>query len=169
MGSSAPDRAPVPAIEVLLRRDRWVTSAGLVVLVLLAGAHTVAGAGMGMDAWQMTSLALFPHATGMAMAPTDWTPPYFALVVAMWWTMMVAMMTPTAAPTILLYARVHRQAQLRGQAAALAPTAPFAAGYLAIWGCLRCWRRRCSTRSNWPGWNRRWAWARRAAGCRPGC
>lgn len=133
MGSSAPDRPRAPAIEELLRRDRWLTSAGLLALVVLAWAHTLAGAGMGMDAWQMTSLLLFPHAAGMEMAPTAWTPAYFMLVIAMWWTMMVAMMTPSAAPTILLFAHVHRHAQLRGAFVAIAPTASFVAGYLVVW------------------------------------
>lgn len=133
MASSVPEPPRAPAIEQLLRRDRWLTSAGLFALVVLAWAHTTAGAGMGMDAWQMTSLVLFPHAAGMDMAPTVWTPAYFVLVIAMWWTMMVAMMTPSAAPTILLFAHVHRHAQRRGAFVTLAPTAPFVAGYLAVW------------------------------------
>lgn len=135
MGSSAPSPpAPpaAPALEALLRRDRALIVAGLCVLVTLAWAHIVAGAGMGMDAWQMTSLALFPHAApGMAAAP--WSPATFALGVAMWWTMMIAMMTPSAAPTLLLFARVHRHAQHAGRLASPAPTAAFAVGYLAVW------------------------------------
>lgn len=135
MGSSAPERTSppaAPALEALLRRDRRLTAAGLSVLVALAWIHTVAGAGMGMDAWQMTSLVLFPHAAP-AMAAAPWSPALFGLVAAMWWTMMIAMMTPSAAPTILLYARVHRHAQRAGQWASPAPTAAFAAGYLAAW------------------------------------
>jgi len=43
-------------------------------------------------------------------------------------------MTPSAAPRILLYARVVRHAQGRGQMEATAiPTAAFAAGYLLAW------------------------------------
>jgi predicted metal-binding membrane protein len=52
----------------------------------------------------------------------------------MWWVMMVAMMTPSAAPMILLYARVARHAP--GQSApdgALGPVVTFAAGYFACW------------------------------------
>lgn len=132
MGSSAPEPDAAPALEVLLRRDRLLIGAGLCVLVALAWLHTVAGAGMGMDAWQMTALVLFPHADpGMAAAP--WSPMLFLVVAAMWWTMMIAMMTPSAAPTILLFARVHRHAQRSGQLATPAPTAAFAAGYLMVW------------------------------------
>ena len=37
----------------------------------------------------------------MAMLPT-WSAGYAALISVMWWVMMVAMMLPTAAPTVLL-------------------------------------------------------------------
>ena len=51
------------------------------------------------------------------------------LVFAMWATMMVAMMLPSAAPAILLYARVHRHSM----GAASPPTMAFLVGYLACW------------------------------------
>jgi predicted metal-binding membrane protein len=52
----------------------------------------------------------------------------------MWWVMMIAMMSPSAAPAILLYARVHRHALAQGQdQGQLAPTGAFAAGYLLVW------------------------------------
>ena len=48
--------------------------------------------------------------------------------------MMIAMMAPSAAPTILLYARVHRHSIVQGQVQdKLAPTGAFTAGYLLIW------------------------------------
>jgi predicted metal-binding membrane protein len=48
--------------------------------------------------------------------------------------MMIAMMVPSAAPMILLYARVARDAPGRTAAdTALGPSAAFAAGYLACW------------------------------------
>jgi predicted metal-binding membrane protein len=71
------------------------------------------------------------------MAPADppqsasWSAAIWLLSGVMWWTMMVAMMTPAAAPTVLLYARVHRHA--RGEAERLAPTGAFVAGYLLVW------------------------------------
>jgi len=46
---------------------------------------------------------------------------------AMWWVMMVAMMLPSAAPMILLYARAV-------PAAARPATESFTLGYLLIWG-----------------------------------
>jgi predicted metal-binding membrane protein len=46
----------------------------------------------------------------------------------MWWVMMIAMMLPSAAPVILLYARVVGQVP-----GAVTPTMAFAAGYLVCW------------------------------------
>jgi predicted metal-binding membrane protein len=141
-----------PALERLLRRDRAVTLAGLAVLCVLAWGYILAGAGMGASAWDMTTFSLFPHLhmapasgvpamdmpgmemSGGATAPVPWSPALWALTVAMWWIMMIAMMVPSAAPTILLYARVHRHAQAQGQLREkLAPTGAFAAGYLLVW------------------------------------
>jgi predicted metal-binding membrane protein len=53
----------------------------------------------------------------------------YVLVAAMWSAMMVAMMVPSAAPTILLYARVHRH----GPGGSIPPTAAFLAGYVGCW------------------------------------
>lgn len=55
--------------------------------------------------------------------------PGFAIVALMWATMMVAMMSPSAAPTVLLYARAQRLAK----PGARPPTAAFVAGYLICW------------------------------------
>lgn len=56
--------------------------------------------------------------------------PGWPTIAAMWATMMVAMMLPSAAPAILLYAQVHRHS--RGDEGP-PPTAAFLAGYLACW------------------------------------
>lgn len=137
-----------PAFEQLLKRDRIITLAGLAVLCALAWLYLVTGAGLGMRAWDMTTLALFPYQQahelmpgmpGMDMGatapgPTAWGFAAWALMIAMWWIMMIAMMTPSAAPTILLYARVHRHTLAQNQVLdKLAPTGAFAAGYLLVW------------------------------------
>jgi predicted metal-binding membrane protein len=73
--------------------------------------------------------------SGMAHAmlrPAIWTPDYAALMFAMWWVMMAAMMLPSAAPMLLLFARVNRGERAGGRS--YAPTGIFAAGYLAAWG-----------------------------------
>ena len=96
---------------------------------------------MGMSVFAMSTTSLFPHTlsemnamAGMESMPPSWSVGYAALMAAMWWIMMIAMMTPSAAPTILLYARVHRHAQNSGQIEeALVPTGAFALGYLVAW------------------------------------
>jgi predicted metal-binding membrane protein len=128
-------------LERVLRHERAVTVAGLVLLCALAWLYVLAGAGMGMSPWRMTTLSLFPHgaaedAAAMTMAdagPPAWSLGLWTLTVAMWWVMMIAMMTPSATPTILLYGRTHRHARARGQVAGPTPTWAFAAGYLLVW------------------------------------
>ena len=139
------------AVERLLRRDRWITLGGLAALCVMAWVYVAAGAGLGMSAWEMTSASLFPHLRSLAapmdmpemsmpdmamepMAQGSWAVSKWALVIAMWWVMMIAMMSPSAAPTILLYARVHRHAVAQNQLGQkVAPTGAFAAGYLLVW------------------------------------
>jgi predicted metal-binding membrane protein len=135
----------LPAFEHLLRRDRIVTVAGLLILCGIAWLYIVDGAGLGMSARQMTTLAFFPHQQaedvmqGMPGLQVDagrstWGFATWALMIGMWWIMMIAMMTPSAAPTILLYARVHRAATAQGQFRdESVPIGAFAAGYLTVW------------------------------------
>jgi len=104
--------------ERLARRSRAVTLLALALLTLLAWAWLVQGAGMRSTAMSMD---------GMAEPAMAWDGGRFLIVASMWWVMMIAMMLPIAAPVILLYGRVHRHS---GDAPA---TAPFIAGYLAVW------------------------------------
>ena len=53
------------------------------------------------------------------------------LFMAIWVAMMVAMMFPTAAPMILMFARVHGARQQRGQP--FVPTWVFVSAYLVVW------------------------------------
>lgn len=136
------DSAP---FERLLKRDRAITLAGLAVLCAISWLYIVKGAGLGMSASEMTRLALFPHRNAQPVMPgmvcdkcaapvQAWGLRTWVLMIAMWWIMMIAMMTPSAAPTILLYARVHRHALAQGQNQdKLAPTGAFACGYLLVW------------------------------------
>jgi predicted metal-binding membrane protein len=116
-------------LEAVLRRDRMVLVAGLVIVLGMAWGWLVAGAGMEMSAVEMTAMA---GMDGWLMRPAVWTLAYAALIFAMWWVMMVAMMLPSAAPMLLLFARVNRKDKEAG--APLVPIALFAAGYLLVWG-----------------------------------
>src|SRR5437016_9815198 len=136
------------AFERLLKRDRMITLAGLAALCALAWLYILTGAGLGAATWEMTTLAPFPHPQapgGMPGMPgmdigetlsgrTAWGAATWALMIAMWWIMMIAMMMPSAAPAILLFARVHRHAFAQGQVQdRLAPTGAFAMGYMLVW------------------------------------
>ena len=108
------------AIEAVLRQDRAIVAAALFLLVGLAWAYMLwLAAGMDMD---MSGLRMIP-ASGTAME--------FAFVFAMWAVMMVGMMTPSATPMILIYARVGRQAAQQGKP--FASSSWFASGYLLAW------------------------------------
>jgi predicted metal-binding membrane protein len=117
------------SLEAVLRRDRMVMVAGLVAVLVMAWGWLVTGAGMEMSAVEMTAMA---GMDGWLMRPAVWTPAYAVLIFAMWWVMMVAMMLPSAAPMLLLFARVNRKDKAAG--APLVPIALFAAGYLLVWG-----------------------------------
>ncbi|HIK31421.1 MAG TPA: DUF2182 domain-containing protein [Oscillatoriales cyanobacterium M59_W2019_021] len=94
----------------------------------------VATLGVAAIAW----IYLIVMAAGMH-APTiesmvqlqPWTLTDTVLMFLMWAVMMVAMMVPSATPTILLYARVCRQRGIGGST--LPPTGAFLLGYLAVW------------------------------------
>ncbi|MGH8130970.1 MAG: DUF2182 domain-containing protein, partial [Steroidobacteraceae bacterium] len=80
------------AVERLLKRDCAIAIVGVAALATLAWLYILAGAGLGMSAWEMTTLAAFPHHTvqmsrdmpGMDMsdmmtAPLGWAPGAWAL------------------------------------------------------------------------------------------
>ena len=122
------------AVEALLRKDRAIVAAGLAATTLLAWLYLLTGAGTGMDPAAMTSLKLFGRmAMSMPMAGSaGWSVSYWLIMLAMWWVMMIAMMLPSAAPAVLLYARVRRHGQ-KTDAVSAAPTAAFVLGYLVAW------------------------------------
>ena len=87
---------------------------------------------MGMGGMDMTGFRMIPSGIGLMMpAHTPWRAMEFAFVFAMWTVMMVGMMTPSAMPMILMYARVGRHAE--PQSTPLVATVWFAAGYFLVW------------------------------------
>ena len=122
------------AIERALGRERTVVGIAIAALILLAWIYLWRGAGMGMSALTMTRVALFPHlAPESTMLMT--MPAVSAItIILMWWIMMIAMMLPSAAPLLLLYARVIRHAATNKHPNAhYSQTAYLAAGYLSVW------------------------------------
>lgn len=100
-------------------------------VILAAAAYTVAGVGMNMSAVRMTGMA-GPVGRPMQMGPASpWTVSYALLIFLMWWIMMIAMMTPSAAPALLLYTATKRLGPEGARATAL--SGAFLAGYLLAW------------------------------------
>jgi predicted metal-binding membrane protein len=116
--------AELLALEYLLRRDRLIVAVGLAAVAALAWVYLATGAGID------TSVADLP----MDM-PMPWSPFYAALAFVMWWVMMIAMMVPSAAPTVLLFSTIRRK-----QGASVSPFVEawvFLGGYLLIWAGFR--------------------------------
>jgi len=123
----------VTATEALLRRDRVIIGAGLIVVCLLCWLYIIVGAGTGMSTTAMTTWQ-FPPPAYSSSGAAPWEFSYWVIMALMWWVMMIAMMVPSAAPMILLYARVHRHAQSSGQMDhTTVPTTAFVGGYLLAW------------------------------------
>lgn len=108
-------------LESVLKRDRAVVLAGVIGVAGLAWAYMF-----------YTALSMNGMGAGMAMARLQsWTAADFSLMFLMWAVMMTAMMVPTAAPMVLLFATVNRQRREKQQP--YVPTGVFLAGYLVVW------------------------------------
>jgi predicted metal-binding membrane protein len=121
------------ALEAVLRRDRAIIVAALILLTALAWGHVLwLAEDMFMGGMDMTGFRMIPTGMGLMMpALTPWQPIEFVFVFAMWTVMMIGMMTPSATPMILLYARIGRQAAMQGKP--FAPCGWFLGGYLLAW------------------------------------
>ena len=124
--------------EAALRRDRLIILAALLLLIAAAWAYLfrlAAGMAMPPEAAPMPAMGMSMPGMdmGAAMAPpvkrSDVTD--MLLTFVMWFVMMVGMMAPAVAPTILLYARVGRMAAL--QQKPFAPAGWFTGGYFLAW------------------------------------
>jgi predicted metal-binding membrane protein len=139
------------ALETFLRRDRVIVAISLLALtgitwlyilwlaasmgataIMPASGDAMSG-GIAMDMGTGSDMDMSPGAmasmTDVAVRP--WSAATFAYAFVMWAVMMIGMMTPSATPMILLYARVGRQAALDDKP--FAATGFFAGGYLSAW------------------------------------
>jgi predicted metal-binding membrane protein len=120
------------AIERVLRRDRAILIAGLVTITLLAWAYMV------NLSFRMTG-AVMNGSSGMGMPPAQtampngqaWQFEDVIFTLLMWVVMMVAMMTPSATPMVIVFASVNRQRYVNETP--ISATAAFLAGYLTAW------------------------------------
>jgi predicted metal-binding membrane protein len=109
--------------KTVVRRDRIVVLSGLALIVALSWAYVFSLAS------DMQNMGM---GTEMAMPRMQaWGTADFALTFVMWAVMMIAMMTPSAAPMILMFARVNRRR--REQQVPYAPTSVFLLSYLLVW------------------------------------
>jgi predicted metal-binding membrane protein len=99
-------------IEHVLRRERWLVAGGALAVAGLAW----------LDLWRRARGVM-----DMAMPEMQpWSPAEFGSILAMWIVMMVAMMLPSAAPMLALFAGTERG---RHPASVTA----FGAGYVIVW------------------------------------
>ena len=126
----------VPTPTDVLRRDRNVVVLALTLLIALAWSYLLwVSADMSMGGEDMGDFRMLPSGMGlMVPAHTPWQVMEFAYVFGMWTVMMVGMMTPSAVPMILMYARAARQTEAQGTP--FAPTAWFTAGYFLVWAAF---------------------------------
>jgi predicted metal-binding membrane protein len=131
LGAGGPRGDPGAALRAVLRRQRLAVLLSLAAVIALSWLYVLAGAGTGMPAASMSGLPTAAGAMAM-MDPAVWSPGYAAVMLGMWWLMMVAMMLPSAAPALLLFDALTRRQAAAGPAAWRCLC--FAAGYLTIWG-----------------------------------
>jgi predicted metal-binding membrane protein len=127
------------ALETVLRRDRVIIATALLLIAALAWGYVLyLAVDMDMGGMDMTGFRMIPAGMGLMMPATaPWGALEFAFVFVMWAVMMVGMMAPSAAPMILMYAKVGRQRRAQGdegdEGKSLAATGWFAAGYFLTW------------------------------------
>lgn len=105
----------------VLGREQVITLAGLACVVALAWLYLL------RLSRQMSDMA----AMGMAQMAA-WTVSDVVMTTAMWAIMMVAMMLPTAAPMILMFATINRKRRVEDEARYV-DTGLFTLGYLLLW------------------------------------
>ncbi|HET9459797.1 MAG TPA: DUF2182 domain-containing protein [Sphingomicrobium sp.] len=112
----APGAGISPALRSLLSRDSLIVGLALAAAALLAWAWLLGAASQGADMG------------GMGTEPLSAA--YLLPAFAMWAIMMVAMMVPSAAPMILLHARIDRAPTSRQRAL---HSLLFVSSYLFVW------------------------------------
>jgi predicted metal-binding membrane protein len=98
----------------MLQRERYLILGGLLVLSALAWTFLI---------WQSRTMS--NQAMGLTMGMSA------LLFIAIWIVMMVAMMFPTAAPMILMFAKIYESR--RQQEHPFVPTWVFVSAYLLVW------------------------------------
>ncbi len=115
--------------KAILRRDRIIVLSGLALITGLSWVYvfSLASDMSNMDMGNMGMQMTMPRMQAWGVAD-------FVLTFGMWAVMMVAMMTPSATPMILMFAGVNRRRQEQG--ISYVPTSVFLVGYLVVWAAF---------------------------------
>jgi predicted metal-binding membrane protein len=116
---------PVELLFRLLRNHRAVVLGALATVIAAAWGYLLLGAGIEMEMMGMGG-------GQMMVIPPEWSLPYAVLISVMWVTMMVAMMLPSAVPTVLLVSAIAED-RLANSNLVPATAMLFASGYLLVW------------------------------------
>ena len=115
--------------KAILRRDRIIVLSGLALITALSWAYVFSVAS------DMQNMNMANMGTEMSTPQMQaWGVADFVLTFGMWAVMMVAMMTPSAAPMILMFAQVNRRR--REREVSYVPTGVFLVGYLVVWAAF---------------------------------
>ena len=131
-----------PKLSIVLEKDNLIVYLSIFLIVIITGLYTIFGIGMPMSAIEMTKMSgIFSMSSSMEMNMNmgsnnmdmnyRWSISMAISMFLMWWLMMIAMMTPSAAPTLLLF---HNLKKIGSEGKkALSYTYLFLFGYLIIW------------------------------------
>ena len=131
-----------PKLSIVLEKDNLIVYLSIFLIVIITGLYTIFGIGMPMSAIEMTKMSgIFSMSSSMEMnmnmgsnnmdMKNRWSISMAMSMFLMWWLMMIAMMTPSAAPTLLLF---HNLKKIGSEGKkALSYTYLFLFGYLIIW------------------------------------
>jgi predicted metal-binding membrane protein len=111
-------------VEYVLKKDRFIVIAGLVALCVLSWLYIIY---LYRQMYPMNMNALF---FAMPMTP-QWSWTDFVLLFLMWVVMMIAMMTPSVAPLVLIFAMMNRQRKQRQNP--FVPAGYLLGGYFLVW------------------------------------
>ena len=129
-----------PNLSTVLEKDNLIVYLSIILIIIITGVYTIFGIGMPMSAIEMTKMSgIFSIPSSMDMDMNmgsnnmnmGWSFSMAISMFLMWWLMMIAMMTPSAAPTLLLFHNLKRIGSERNRA--LYYTYFFLSGYLIVW------------------------------------
>ncbi len=112
------------SLEYILQKDRFIIVSGLFIICVLAWLYIIY--------LYRQMIVMDMNAAFFAMPMTaHWSATDFILLFLMWLVMMIAMMTPSVAPLILIFAMVNRQRKQKQNP--FVPAGYLIAGYFFIW------------------------------------